>query len=421
MPVFSLLPGFSVISVISVILSNLRSRHLFFRPFLKFHEFVDAVNAGDRGLDGLNFHADALNRAEYLRNIVDHCNRSADGHSEERRNPGISGCSEDIDGADNDRICDENDGRVDRIVEVRAVHCPVTILNCIVVSDAHVSFTAERVNHSDIFDRFRNKIRDPGDGCAVFHICFQHAFLDRTGKPEHKRQYGKEQQGKAAVLDEQNHEDADDPAYIGEHADDSVRKQIFHSIHISDETRRDCTRILAGDCAGGKACELAAECAAECVCNLLPEYHEKTFSCGIKEPCQKKEPKIEKRKCKRNLCAVCEQIDDPLEDKRRHKGGDDGTDDCNNRQNGYNARGTDRAQNDAGSVFVMAICAAAAAFDPARIHRGGILKTYLIHHFTLSWQNPRMRFRRMRLHTFFGADMAGASAAGCTEPLSSSS
>ena len=81
-----------------------RRCHLFFRPLLKIHEFVDAVNAGDRGLDGLNFHADALDRAEYLRNIVDHCNRSSDRHPEERSDHGISGCREDIDSADNDRI-----------------------------------------------------------------------------------------------------------------------------------------------------------------------------------------------------------------------------------------------------------------------------------------------------------------------------
>ena len=50
--------------------------------FFQREELVDAVDARQRGLDGLNLHAKAFNRREDLRNVVDNGNSRTGGHTE---------------------------------------------------------------------------------------------------------------------------------------------------------------------------------------------------------------------------------------------------------------------------------------------------------------------------------------------------
>ena len=60
-------------------------------PFRLGEERIDALHARHRGLNRLDFHAEAFNRREDARDIVDDRDRRADGHAEQRQHPRVAG------------------------------------------------------------------------------------------------------------------------------------------------------------------------------------------------------------------------------------------------------------------------------------------------------------------------------------------
>ena len=189
--------------------------------FFQREELVDAVDARQRGLDGLNLHAKAFNRREDLRNVVDNGNSRTGGHTEQRQHGGVAGSGKQHDDGDDHRVRNEDNGGVDGIIEVRLFHSTVALVDVRVIALFHVLLFAEAVNGADVVQCFRHMARSAAHGLAVFNLRCQHIFLHVAREAEQERQQNGQYDCQTAVLEPDNDQNTDDSARIGEHTDDA--------------------------------------------------------------------------------------------------------------------------------------------------------------------------------------------------------
>ena len=160
--------------------------------FLLFHKFPDPVDAGHGGLDIFYFHAQAFQRGEDFSHIGDEGSGGAGGHAEKGgslRTHGENGHEGYEKGAGG-----EDDGRVNRIVEVCLFHGLKTFLDGGGVSFLHEIFTGKKTDGADIAAGFGNQLIGGGNGLPVFYLGSQHVMLEGPGEKEEKGKGCQEQQ-----------------------------------------------------------------------------------------------------------------------------------------------------------------------------------------------------------------------------------
>ena len=304
------------------------------------------MHACQSRLDCLDLHADAFQRAENLGDVVHDSDRGADGHAKEGPDRRAARGGEHIDHCDDGGICDEYDRRIDGIVEISAVHRPVALADDLLIAVPHIGLAAEIVDGPDASDGLRDKIRDARHGCPVVDLRAQHALLNRPRESEDQRQHGEKEQGETTAAQEQDDEDADHLAGIGEHADDTGGEELLHGVHISDETGYCGARVLPHQAVGGEAVELLEQSGAHAVRDFLPQHGEKTLAAGGQHAGQREQGKIFETQCGRDVLILREFIDDPLQNQRREQAHDDGAGDRQNHGGGEQTEPGEGAEND---------------------------------------------------------------------------
>ena len=151
---------------------------------LKCKKFIDPVDSGNRRLNRLNLHSEALHRGEYLWDIVDDRNRSSGRHSKEGQYRVVSGRGKQHDNCDNHRIHYQYHRGVNRIIKIGALHRCITLPDISVVTLFHVCFLCKTMDCADIVKRLRHMTGCSSDSLSVFNLRRQHIFLDMSGKPE---------------------------------------------------------------------------------------------------------------------------------------------------------------------------------------------------------------------------------------------
>ena len=200
--------------------------------------FVDTVNTGHSGLDGLDLHADALQRSKDLRDISDNGDRGTYGHAEKGLDRGIACRGEQHNGSDDESVQNQNDRGIQRVIKIGPIYGSVAVFNVLIVFLPHVVLNTEGVNHTDAADRLRYMVADAADGCPVLKLRGQHPFLEQMGHRIERREQEQQENGQTTVLDEEDRKDTDDFAGIRKHTDDSGGEQGFNGIYIAYKTGR---------------------------------------------------------------------------------------------------------------------------------------------------------------------------------------
>ena len=203
--------------------------------FLLQKKLVHPMNAGCGRLDGLNFHADVLNRTENLGNICGHGHCGSGGHSKEFQKLRVLRGSKQHHQSDKHRLKNLNDRRVNGIKEVGAVHRREAFLDGLVVVLLQIGFFSERMDGADAVQGFGNNGRSSGNCGTVVNLSAEHSFLY---EPCECKEYGngkKKQDCQTAAFLKNHDEDSDHGAAVGKHAGNSIREELLDGVGISDK------------------------------------------------------------------------------------------------------------------------------------------------------------------------------------------
>ena len=285
-------------------------------------ERVDALDARHRGLDGLDLHAEAFDRREDTRNIVDDRDRRADGHAEQRQHARVSRSREQHHRADDGGAEHEYDGGVDRVVKVCALNGGVALADAAVVALRHVVFEAEGADGADIVQRLRHLTGDGGDGAAVVELRCEHALLHIAGEEREQRQHEQEKQCKSRIFECDDDENGKNAARIRRHRDDARGEQRLDRVDIAGKARGDLAGGLRRERRGGEPRQLGGELGAQRVRHLLPENFEQRLLRGGQHALERERAEVEQRRRKDERHAAGQRVDDLAEQQRRQERGE---------------------------------------------------------------------------------------------------
>ena len=239
---------------------------------------VNAVHARDSRLHGLDFHADALKRREYLRNVRNHGDCGADRHAEQAAHCAVTRGGQHEHKSRHGGAHNEDDRRVNRVVEIRALGRVVAVLDGLVVAAAHEALAPEQVDAADAVQRFGQETGNARRGRAAVHLCAEHSLLHHAREHEQRRNKRDNDTCETGRFHENDSQNADNLAKISRHADDAAGKQILHRVHISDKPGNDFARRFLHKAAGVEPRQLAAEGVAQAARNTLTEHREQALT-----------------------------------------------------------------------------------------------------------------------------------------------
>lgn len=146
-------------------------------------EAAAEVDASDGGLDVLDLHADALERGEDAAHVGNQGDDTADGHAEERLHR-TAAHGERHHEADDDCAAADDDGRVDGVTEIAALHGSKTALQSGTEVLCHVALLLAEMDGADVVDRLRDQGARLCDGCAIVELGLAHALLEVARQQE---------------------------------------------------------------------------------------------------------------------------------------------------------------------------------------------------------------------------------------------
>ena len=146
-------------------------------------ELAQPVDASDGGLDVLDLHADAFERGEDAAHVGNQGDDTADGHAEERLHR-TAAHGERHHEADDDCAAADDDGRVDGVTEIAALHGSKTALQSGTEVLCHVALLLAEMDGADVVDRLRDQGARLCDGCAIVELGLAHALLEVARQQE---------------------------------------------------------------------------------------------------------------------------------------------------------------------------------------------------------------------------------------------
>ena len=143
---------------------------------------VDPLDARHSRLDGLDLHTEAFDGGENAGDVVDHRHRGAYRHTEQGQYLRFAGGGEQHDNAHHYGVQQQHHRRIDRVIEVGALHGGIAVADASVIATLHVGLQPQRPNGADIVQRFRHLTGHGGNGAAVVQLRRQHPFLYMAGE-----------------------------------------------------------------------------------------------------------------------------------------------------------------------------------------------------------------------------------------------
>ena len=178
-------------------------------PFRLREKFINPVNTGNRRLNRLNLHTDALQRTENLRNIGNHSHCHTDGHAEEVLYHRITRCRQCQYHRRYKRVENQYHRRVNRIIEICFFHGVIALAYVIAVPPLHVILFLKGMDRADVANGLRHMIRHLRHRLPVFDLRNQRPLLDNSRKGKDQRSNQEQYQCKTRLLPANDHKNAD--------------------------------------------------------------------------------------------------------------------------------------------------------------------------------------------------------------------
>ena len=291
------------------------------RPFRLGEERIDALHARHRGLNRLDFHAEAFNRREDARDIVDDRDRRADGHAEQRQHPRVAGGRQQHHDADHRGVERQHDGGIHRVVEIRLLHRGVALPDASVVARAHVILQPQRADGADVVQRLRHLSGYGGDRAAIFHLRGERPPLHVPGERSQQRQHRQQNQRQPRVLHGDHREDREDSARIRRHGDHAGGEQRLHGVHVAGKARGQLAGVLRRERRRGQARQLLGHGRAERMGHLLTEDFQQRLLRGSEHALQREAAEIQQRRRERQRYSARQAVDNARQQQRRQQRG----------------------------------------------------------------------------------------------------
>ena len=281
---------------------------------------IDAPDTRHGRLNGLDFHAQALDGGEDAGDVVDDSHRGAHRHAEQGQELCVPRSGEQHHDADHSGIQQQHHRRIDSIIKIGALHGGIAVTDAPVIPALHVILQTQRPDGADVVQSLGHLPGDRGDRAAVVQLRGQHPLLDITGKHGKQWQHQQQDQRKAGVFYRNDPHDGDDAAGICCHADDTGSEQGFHRVHIARKAGGHLAGILLCQCTGGQAAQLPGHLRAQGMGHPLAKEHQQAFLRRGEHTFQCKAAEVEQHGQKGQREARGQTVDDPGQQQGRQQG-----------------------------------------------------------------------------------------------------
>ena len=198
----------------------------------------------DCWLDSLNLHTKALNRCEYLGNIINYRNCSTCWHTKKCKHCLVTWGWKKHYHSNNNCIESKNYRWIYSIIEISFLNCCVTFAYILIISLCHIILFAKSMYCSYIMKSFRNVSWCSSYSSSVLNLRFQHIFLNSSCEYEQERKKNKKHNGKSLILKPYNSNYTYYLTGISKHTDNSWCKQILNCISITNKSWNNSSRFL---------------------------------------------------------------------------------------------------------------------------------------------------------------------------------
>ena len=310
-----------------------------------FQKFIDPPHAGHRRLHILDLHADAFKWAEEITHISDHRRRGTGGHPEKQLYRAAFGGGRHHN-ADQQRADRHHNGRIDGVIEVGMLLRPVALLNGIAVTLQHIGLPVQDPDGAHIVQCFRDLLVGASHRDPVFHLGFQHPFLERSRHPKKKRRDRQQQKAQAGAFHKNDDKNAHQLAKVSRHADDAGGKQVVHGIHIVDKPGCRHPRLSLHKIGGGEAFQLFTHDRPDVMGHLLAEGCDQAFFRCVQQPGDGHNGKVSHRHGKQDRFSRRQGVHNFFQHQGRQKGEPDGKQDGQKQQHAQPQMFSERIADD---------------------------------------------------------------------------
>ena len=164
-----------------------------------------------------------------------------------------------------------------------------------------------------------NLPRRGGNRAAVFELRGKHPLLHEPRKEREQREHRKQNQRKSRIPHRDDRQNRENPAGIGNHADNPRGEERLHGVHIPRKAGGDLPRFLRNERGGGQTGQFPRHFGAQSMGHPLSEQHKERFLRRGQHTLQRETAEIEQYRRTGKRDSAREVVDHAGKQQRRNQ------------------------------------------------------------------------------------------------------